>query len=695
MPSVSRLGLFVTAASIPALVAAQTAPAAQAAPVTPLATSTAGKQVFVLADFARFAPRTALDMLVQVPGFSINQADQDRGLGQASENVLLNGQRVANKSGGAVAELRKINAADVERIEIVEAAQLGIAGLTGQVANVVVKADRKSHGQFEWKPDIRAHYAHPRWDAGSISYNDKVGPVTYTLALNGSSGRGAFGGPIEISDGNGQVFERRHEVLWSDFTGPKFSLTTALDGPGSSVGNLIVYYQPYWSRMQLRDRRTRTDGDDRGRLIRQKQYGYITEANGDYAFALGPGRLKLIGLKHFEHEPTRTTQVTSYDSGRPADGVRFDRDVRVKETVGRAEYDFKLGKNTLQLSLERADNSLAQVGRFFALDPQGAFVEQPLPDGTGIVRERRYESLVTFGRALTPKLDLQLVGGAEVSHLELVGSNLPARKFFRPKGSVTLGWRPTKAWDISLKLNRKVGQISFYDFLDQPKLSDDRNNAGNALLVPPQSWQLQLEAARELGKWGKTRLKLYGHRITDIVDIIPIGPDGQGVGNLPSATRVGFESISTINFDPFGWHGAKVDLTFGAERTRVRDPLTREWRPISGSSDRWATLSFRHDIPKSNWAYGTELNYGHVVPYYYLTEVDRQWEGPVFDETFIENKNVAGLTVRLAVANLLNARHREERFVYAGRRNTNPLLFRQSANQLIGPILALSVKGSF
>ncbi|WP_162789307.1 MULTISPECIES: TonB-dependent receptor plug domain-containing protein [Sphingomonas] len=687
-----RLGLLGTATFLPSLAGAQTA---AAPPTAPLATSLAGKTTFVPADFARFAPRTALDMLQQVPGFTIREADQDRGLGQASENVLLNGQRVANKSGGAIAELGKINAADVERIDIVDAAQLGIAGLTGQVANVVVKANRKSHGQFAWRPDVRAHYAHPRYDSGSISYNDRIGPVEYTLAVNGDSGRGAYGGPVIITDASGQVIERRHETLWSDFTGPKFSLTTKLDGPGSSVGNLILFYQPYWSRYEIADRRIRLDGDDRARVTRSKRPGYITEANGDYTFALGPGRLKLIGLKHFEHEPTVTTQVTSYDSGQPSDGVRFSRDVRIKETVGRGEYDWKMGRNTLQVSFERADNSLAQVGRLFTLDPTGAFNEQPLPDGTGTVRERRYESLVTFGRALSPKLDLQVVGGAEVSHLELLGSNLPARKFFRPKGSITLGWRPTKAWDISLKLNRKVGQISFYDFLDQPRLSDDRNNDGNALLVPPQSWQLELEGGRTLGKWGKTRLRLYAHRITDIVDIVPIGSDGQGIGNLPSAKRLGFESTSTFNFDPIGWHGAKLDLQFGVDHTRVRDPLTGRIRPISGNMNRWFSLSLRHDIPRSNWAWGTSLSHNHFVPYYYLTEVDRNEEGPFFDETFIENKDVAGMTVRFSITNLLNARHREDRSVYAGRRTVSPLLFRESHDQLIGPIFAMSIKGSF
>src|SRR5438094_9426581 len=99
-------------------------------------------------------------MLSQVPSFTIRSADQERGLGQASENVLINGERIANKSGGAIDELRKVPAANVERIELVDAASLGIAGLVGQVANVVVKSSGGT-GQFAWNPNFRAHFARP------------------------------------------------------------------------------------------------------------------------------------------------------------------------------------------------------------------------------------------------------------------------------------------------------------------------------------------------------------------------------------------------------------------------------------------------------------------------------------------------------------------------------------------------------
>src|SRR5438309_1372635 len=178
------------------------APVMAQPPATAAPTGTA-KRVYTPADFTRFAPKTAYDMLVQVPSFTIRSADpSERGLGQASENVLINGQRIANKSGGAIDQLQRTSAQGVERIEIVDAASLGIAGLSGQVANVILKATTKSSGQFEYRPNFRAHYAEPDFLAGSISYSGKTGPLDYTLSLKNDPGRGAFGGPVLIFDAN-------------------------------------------------------------------------------------------------------------------------------------------------------------------------------------------------------------------------------------------------------------------------------------------------------------------------------------------------------------------------------------------------------------------------------------------------------------------------------------------------------------
>ena len=70
----------------------------------------------------------------------------------------------------------------------------------------------------------------------------------------------------------------------------------------------------------------------------------------------------------------------------------------------------------------------------------------------------------------------------------------------------------------------------------------------------------------------------------------------RAIGNLPRATRFGAESTSTINFDPIGLKGAKLDASIGFQKSRVKDPLTGEMRPISGNRDFWWEASFRHDV---------------------------------------------------------------------------------------------------
>ena len=704
-----RAGLLAGVALLTAVPAAAqtTAPTTDPAVVppptaTPVATAGASKRVYTPADFARFAPKTAYDMLVQVPGFTIVSGNTgERGLGQANENVLVNGQRIANKSygggdAGALAELQRIGIGNVERIEIVEAASVGIAGLSGQVANVIIKAQTKSSGQFEWRPDFRAHFAKPRIFNGNVSYTGQHGPLAYTLSAKNQAGRGGYGGgKIVFRDAEGNIIETRDEVVHSESDLPTFSTKFTYDAPGTSVANLTLAYTPYWAPFYQREERDFTDEVDRVRVTKQKLTGWYYDINADYEFALGPGRLKLIGLQHWDKEPVITTQIEDFEGPDIDEGVRITRDSRITETIGRAEYGWKMGQNDLQLSLERAFNKLDQRGKFEVLDPDGEFVSNPDYASSGIVQEVRYEGIVSWSRPLSSTMDLQVAAGGEISTLERVDDDSDPRKFFRPKGSINLGWRPAKGWDASLKLRRRVGQISFYDFLDQLNLQNDRENEGNPDLVPPQSWELEAEVGRELGAWGKTRLKTWYHRVEDIIDVIPIGVDGQGIGNLPRATRMGIESTSTLQFEPIGWTGAKLDMTLGMARTRVKDPLTEEMRSISGTRDRWASFELRHDIPGTDYAWGLNASHDHFTKYYRLNEVFRSWEGPWWVGGYVEHKDIMGLTVRASVSNVLDARHRLELTRYEGFRDVAPVGFTRSHDELIGPIFSFLVKGSF
>ena len=675
-----------------------TAPAmAQDPAAAPVTATPSGTRVFTPADFARFAPRNALDMLNQVPGFIIREAVQERGLGQASENVLLNGQRVQSKSGGAIAELQKIAASSVERIEIVDAATLDIAGLTGQVANVVTKSEKKASGQFSWRPEFRAHFTQPIYTRGDISYSGKAGPVDYTLGLDSQGSRSGAGGPTQIIDPVDGPFEFRDDVWRSNYDNPKFSGRFTLDGPGTSVGNLNLSYMPYFYTYKENGYRDRPDGLDRKRTVRDRMRGFVYEVNGDYSFKVGPGTLKLIGLRKFDHEPISSVAILDYlDDSTPSIGSKYVRDGRMGEWIGRGEYGWKTGKNDWQVSAEAAFNTLDVRTRIYELDSGGAFDEIPFPAGVGRVQEDRFEMLGTWGRPLTDTLTVQLVAGGEYSKLtsETEVSSL-ARSFFRPKGSLSFAWKPSASTDVSLKLRRRVGQLDFYDFLASVNLTNDSENAGNLELVPPQSWELDLETSRKLGAWGNTSLRLFWRRIDDIVDIVPIGENGESPGNIDRALRYGLEWKGTWLLDRLGWKGAKLDSIVTLQKSRVDDPLTGEARPISNTLKRQFELNLRHDIPGSDLAWGGSLYHDWFSKSYRLTEVGRKWEGPIWMSAFVEHKDVAGLTVRASVNNILNARSRWERDVYDGFRDSNPLLFKERRNRLIGPIFSFSVRGNF
>src|SRR6185503_2362068 len=192
-------------------------------PVAADSAAVAGRRTYTPADFARFAPRNALDMLNQVPGFAIDSADTDRrGLGQATGNVLINSERFSGKSTDILTELRRISASNVARIEIVDAATLNIPGLSGQVANVIT-VSRGLSGNFVYRPQIRARRTPFRWSNGEISVNGTIGGTQFTLSARNNSFRNGNAGPEVVIPPAGTILDRRDEVLSVNGDEPRLS----------------------------------------------------------------------------------------------------------------------------------------------------------------------------------------------------------------------------------------------------------------------------------------------------------------------------------------------------------------------------------------------------------------------------------------------------------------------------------------
>lgn len=692
----STLALAVACAAFPAH-AQETSDAPPPEPTEAPASAAddTAAQVYTPADFTRYAPSNALDMLNRVPGFSIRGSDQQRGLGQATGNVLFNGARPSSKSDDIFAQLSRIPAGNVARIEIVDGATLEIPGLSGQVANVVFRADELK-GQFRWSPQFRTNFTDPFLTRGSVSVSGRTGELAYEFGLNNNnSGRGGAGGETLILDADGNITERRDDVVLSFYDSPQVSANLTWDPAGDTIAHLNGSYQRVYQRFHEDGFRTGGGLPDRDRFVRDRSDSWNFEIGGDVEFGLGPGRFKLIGLRRFNDQPSQTTITTDFLDTMPSDGIRFTRDGQSGETIARSEYSFPLFGGDAQIATEAAFNTLDNVSGLFTLDPEsGEFVEVPFPGGTGGVSEDRYEAMASFGRSLTDKLSFQLTAGAENSTITTTGTTMQTREFTRPKGTFTLSWNPYEDLSISAKVSRRVGQLSFFDFLARANLNDGTGNARNNDLRPQQDWSYEGEINKQLGEWGSTQFRFIVRDVEDYVDIVPV-TGGEAVGNIDSAWARAVVWNSTITFDPIGLKGVRGDFVFVWQESQLRDPFTGEARQWSGFTDTQLNIGLRHDIPGSDWAYGFSANYSHNQPRYRSDQQQRDWEGPTFADVFVEHKDVFGLRVSAYIANIFDARQYRDRTVYTGLRDASPVLFKERRDRLIGPIFGFNINGSF
>ena len=653
-------------------------------------------QVFEPAYFAQFAPRNALDMVDRIPGFSISGGNDQgqRGLGQATQNVIVNGERLSSKSESVRDQLRRIPSTDVVRIEILDGNATSIPGLTGQVANVVYTSNGAS-GQFEWTTGFRPHNTEAQLFGGEISVIGSSGALDYTVSLSNENNRFGADGPVSITDRDGALIESQYSKLSGKFDNPKISTAFSYDFGGDVTANLnLSYGSDFFSR---KEPETAIDsaGVTRTREALVEEDGPEYELGGDIQFPFGPGSLKLILLERFERDNYSSSVIDRLSDDSPPRGFRFEQTNGAGERIGRLEYDWKLWGADWQLSGEAAFNRLDRRSRLFELAPGGEFVQLAFPQGNGGVTEDRYDASLSISRSLSSTFSVQVIGAMEFSTIEQTGFAANSRSFKRPKGSFAATWKPRDDFDISVTLAKRVSQLSFGDFLASVSLNNDNQNGGNNELVPYQSYNVEIEANKTFGAWGSLKLEARKAWFQDFIDWFPLPGGGEARGNIGDADRLHLQANATINLDPLGFRGARVDLEVVKRDMNVIDPFTGLNRPFSYDQEGSFEIDFRHDVPGTDWAWGANLDHFDQAPYARRFEIGREWEGKVFGSLFIEHKDVLGLTVRARANNLLGARDYFQRTVFDGPRPEGAVRFEEYRSRRIGPIFRLTVSGDF
>lgn len=496
-------------------------------------------------------------------------------------------------------------------------------------------------------------------------------------------------------EGTGMLVALRDEAsnFNTDRIGLSGSFTRTADN--ANVLNLTGQTQGYFFRESEVSRQYVPGAPiDRLRDLRRTEDEFNFELGADYQFSLGPGKLKLIAFHRYEDSPFTNAVVTNFTSGAAPQDSLFVQDADEGETILRSEYTVPGAGGKIVAAVEGVRNFLEINSALAARDAAGVLQPVELPGASDRVDEDRVDAGLTYIRALATNLQLQVSAGGEYSQLSQAGPTGLTRTFWRPKGFAALDWKASQTLNIAGRVERVVGQLDFFDFIASVDLDQDREDVSNANLVPEQSWAYEVEASWRLGSLGNLNLRGFVEDISDIVDQIPIEGGGQAPGNISSARVVGIEGNATVLSDRLGWQGTRVDVGFAFSASEVRDPLLGTLREVSGNDLIDLSLNLRHDVPGSAWAFGSDGEWQKNARTTRLDEVSLNQPSFAFLSAYVENKDVAGMTLRARVGNLLGQRDRFERTVFTDRA-AGIAAFTERRDRRFGTIFSFDVEGSF
>ena len=678
MPAfIRRLMTGACAAALASPAFGQTPGAGELSP--PPSTQGSRTTVYDAGYFAQYAPRTALDIVQRIPGFTLdlgnNQAANGvdvRGFAGTAGNVVLNGARPSSKSETLETLLARIPASRVKKVEV------GPGDLYGadyssktQVANLFLSADRGIAGNATVSA-VR-HWFGKIVPTGSASVLLSRGPSTFNLS--GDLGRTDYfeEGFDRVTDfATGDLVEFRRKFNSIHPHDPYLSGSWALENADDRSLHVNARFAPSTFFLRQDNHVTPTDDDERDDNLVEDYKTRVFELGGDVTRPLAGGAVKLVGLANRQHKETRDTYLFRSVGGADVLGgsEQLTKSQR-NESIGRLSWSRqKLLGFRFEAGAEAAWNTLDYNLSFFDLKPGGDRIRKDLPIENATVREVRGEFYINAGRPLAKNLRMDAALNYEISRLKVRGDALADRslKFLKP--SMTLDWQPGGGWHVQAIARRTVAQLDFFDFVSSAELSVGRVNGGNANLVPQRAWENRLLIEHPILGEGKVRLELAYDVISKLQDRILVFDDKNVPFDAPGNLGTGRLQYADLTIDtPLNrlWKGLRVRVHGQVQRTRVEDPISHKQRDFSGFFPRWQwDADIRRDAGK--FAYGLSLNDYRRITFFRTDEFDTSFNTQPYVTAFAEYRPTARSTVTLNLNDISDTGGDRDRLIFVPNR---------------------------
>ncbi len=714
-----RLVLLVVAGALVSQAAGAAEPEANK-PQEPVSGTENGSVVtYDRAYLAAFNAISAEDLLRRIPGIqdllgggggggSGGGGDQ-RGFGSSGSSILFNGRRLSGKSNTPVDALRRIQARQVVRVEVIRGSAPGLdvrVGNEGMVVNVVLESALSS-GYGSWEASAR-YFTDGTWQAGGkLSYAGEIGALGYTLGveidprLRARTADDQYSLPPNPAPfGRASLLSEDRATKYIGTAGLKYDFTNGdvANLNGRYASELLHTVQP-----QQKYRITSPTSEvytGSTLLLKDADRNADGEIGGDFEHGFSSGdSLRALFILSSKKRPADANYFATPPGGSESETLRQVIKADSSERILRSYYKLAIAPgHSLEVGGEVAFNALNQTNqRFENIGVGGALVPVALFNSNSKVKETRFESFTRYSWQAAPSLYVEGAVDTEYSSLKQRGVDLNAsRSLFFIKPRLDMRYDVSPRVQLRGRIFRTVSQLDFANFVTSVSTNDVRVGviqAGNPNLVPEKTLTFETTGEYSLpSDQGTVSLRVFYNDITDAIDKLVIGPDVAGTGNIGAAKSYGAEAKAGLRLGWLNLPGASIEATGKVKDSSVRDSFTLVRRPLNEFRNYDWSVTFRHDINWHNLAYGATFE-GEDATFSSDIDFTQSYSAHPEASAFVEMR-AAGLVFRLQVRELMWAKTRD-RLAYVGNRATSALEQREMRHESIANEYRFIVRGTF
>ena len=672
-------------------------------------TSTQDGAVLVFAPtyFGAFNPITALDMVNQMPGFSIDNGQHVRGLADTFANVLVDGERQSTKSESIHDILSRIPVGNVERVELVREAVAGV-DMRGQtrVANIVLREDQASRSTTASVSAIYWAGSERLTPSGNVSTTWDQGSSRFTLAAGLDTNAAPVLRDEWLYDAAGTLIESRDERVSRNVVSPRVSGSINTDFDSGARLNLSLSANQYVSDALDTSVVVDAAGDSLRTEIFETDYeDTMWEGTLTYEQPLGENLSGQLVLLNQQTESSSDEEYLQALANGDRSTTFFNNDVENGERAVRAPLTWEMNeRHSFEFGAESAFNYLENSLLISVAD--GGTQPTQLPVSNTRVEEERSELFASHVWRPVDSVTVESGFRFERSTISQTGDAARERSFNYPKPSVTLTWNSGENTQFVFGLEREVGQLSFGAFASSIDPTDDVILIGNPELEPEKTWRAQAQWEHRWNGEGSFSVTLTHEEVEDVRDAQPVTivTDAGAVppttrtfdapGNIGDGRRTYLQMDAAIPLDDYGLGDSRLNLSAFLRDTEVTDPTTGEKRRFQGNEDWRFSASFRQNLTEQSMSWGWSASVLGDEDLYRFDEIYEFSRDPRFD-LWVETTAYFDATIRLSWQDLSAQTNERERSFFSDARDVGTLEAVERREQDLGGFVVLSARKTF